>query len=263
MADHGRENIAEHGILLVKEKNRKMAFEESVVPITYYDLHATLFRVLGSNRGATFFEILNRMRERRFYLNETENGKMQVVEYVIDGDINDDNVMRKTGVVLEPTVDDSMCYQYGTQLTFGMDNTALPYIVGGVSSIDMKDFSWTDGKESKFEFLFEDKPKRNLLVTLDIKHIYDKVGTQNVTIYANDVKIYTEILSKGKQIQFVVPNLILSEEKKLILQIDLPDAVCPYEVFGEGNDKRTLGLAISGLQIDETSEEAEVQDMDL
>ena len=263
MADHGRENIAEHGILLVKEKNRKMAFEESVVPITYYDLHATLFRVLGSNRGATFFEILNRMRERRFYLNETENGKMQVVEYVIDGDINDDNVMRKTGVVLEPTVDDSMCYQYGTQLTFGMDNTALPYIVGGVSSTDMKDFSWTDGKESKFEFLFEDKPKRNLLVTLDIKDIYDKVGTQNVTIYANDVKIYTEILSKGKQIQFVVPNLILSEEKKLILQIDLPDAVCPYEVFGEGNDKRTLGLAISGLQIDETSEEAEVQDMDL
>lgn len=261
MADHGRENVAEHGILLVKEKNEKKPFEESGVPITYYDLHATLFRVLGIESGATFFEISEGPRERRFYYNETENGKMQVVEYVIDGDVNDD-VIRKTGVVLEPHVDNSIDYRYGTKLTFGANNTALPYIVRGVSSTDMAQFSWTDSKECVFEFGFEDKPKKDLMVTLDVMTVYDKVGTQGVTIYANDVKIYTDILSKGKQIQFVIPNAVVKEDNTLTLRIDLPDAVCPSEVFGKGNDGRTLGLAITGLQIDEFSEEEE-QSLDL
>ena len=262
MADHGRENIAEHGILLVKESNKKRAFQELTTPITYYDLHASLFSVLGVNRGATFFEISEGMRERRFYLNETENGKMRVVEYVISGDVNNEDAICETGVVLEPSVDNSLCYQYGTKLTFGMDNTALPYMAGGISSIDMADFSWTDGKECVFEFVLEDRPKKNLLVTIDVKNVYNVVGTQGVTIYANDIKGYTDILSEGKQIQFIVPNEAVSEDKMLTLRIDLPDAVCPLSVFGEGNDARTLGLAISGLQIDETSKEADKQDSD-
>lgn len=261
MADHGGEKL-EHGILLVKEKNTKKSYEESNVPVTYYDLHPTLFRILGLNRGAGFFEISEGRRERYFYFNETENGKMMVVEYMIDGNINDDNAIRETGVVLKPFVDENMAYQYGTKLTFGADNTALPYIVKGVSSTDMQGFSWTDGKECEFEFVFDEKPKKNLLITLDVMTIYDKAGAQSVTIYANDVKSYAEILSKGKQIQFVVPNTVVSDDKALSLRIELPDAVCPFEVFGEGNDGRTLGLAITGLQIDETREAAKMQDSD-
>lgn len=259
MADHGREKV-EHGILLVKESNKKKSFAESDAPVSYYDLHSTLFRVLGINRGPTFFEISEGMRERFFYYNETENGKMRVVECVINGNINDDGVIRETGVVLEPFVDNSLCYQYGTKLTFGANNTALPYIVRGVSSIDMANFSWTDGKECEFEFAFEDMPEKNLLVTMDVMTIYDQVGTQRVTIYANDVKSYTDTLTKGKQIQFVVPNAIVLEDKTLTLRIDLPDAVCPSAVFGEGHDGRTLGLAITGLQIDEISKETNMQD---
>lgn len=263
MADHGRENLAEHGILLVKGKNSEKPFEESDVPITYYDLHSTLFRVLGINQGPTFFEISEGARERFFYRNVTENGNMMVEEYIIRGDINDTNAIQKTGVVLEPSVDNHMVYQYGTKLTFGADNTALPYIIKGISSTDMQNFSWTDGEECEFKFIFEDKPKMNLLMTLDVMTIYDKVGTQGVTIYANGVKSYTEILSEGKQIKFIVPNTVVSDDNTLSLRIELPDAVCPFEVFGEGNDSRTLGLAITGLQIDETEEEAEIRDLDL
>ena len=263
MADHGYENLAEHGILLVKEKNKEMPFEESDAPITYYDLHPTLFRVLGINRGQTFFEIPKEIRKRFFYKNNTEQGKMKVVEYVIKGDINDSDVMRETGIVLEPSVDNSQYYQYGTRLTFGADNTALQYIVNGVSSIDMAAFSWTDSKECEFEFELENEPETNLLVALDVMTIYDGNGAQRVSFYANDVKCYAETLSTGKKIQFVVPGTVISKDKMLRLRIDLPDAISPESLFGEGNDPRILGLAITGLCIDETTEEAKLQDSDL
>ena len=259
MADHGRENVYEHGLLVVKEKNKKKSFEESDAPVTYYDLHATLFRVLGINSGQTFFEIPNGGRKRFFYKNETEQGRMKVVEYVIEGDINDEGVIRETGIVLEPTVDNSRYYQCGTNLTFGADNTALQYIVNGVDSIDMRNYSWTDGKECEFEFELENLPKSNLAVTLDVMTIYDINGRQRVTFYVNDVMCYTETLTAGKKIQFVVPKSIIQEERLLNLRIDLPDAVSPRLILGEGQDPRTLGLAIKGLCIDETIEDADIQ----
>lgn len=259
MADHGRENLGEHGILLVKEKNRQMPFEESDVPVTYYDLHSTLFRVLGINSGQTFFEISNGTRERFFYRNETEQGRMKVVEYLIEGDINDKDVIRKTGIVLEPAVDNRKGYQYGTELTFGADNTALQYIVKGINSIDMDNFSWTDGKECEFAFELENEPKKNLMVTLDVWSIYGGNGSQRAIFYVNDVECYAETLSTGGRIQFVVPQSVIQKDKMLALRIDLPDAVSPKSLYGEGNDERMLGIAIMGLCIDETTKDTEIQ----
>ena len=152
MADHGDVGLGEHGILLAKEKNNSAPFTESDVPISYYDLHATLFQTLGiEERERSFFGISEEMRTRFFYKNFSESGNMKVVEYKIEGDINNDNVMKETGIVLEPLVDNSLEYQYGTLLTFGANNTAVKYIVNGISSTDMDDYSWTDGTECNFE----------------------------------------------------------------------------------------------------------------
>lgn len=260
MADHGdahanetRGKQQEHGILLVKNRKQKGEFTESDAPVSYYDLHATLFRELGIDAGETFFEITESERQRYFYKNETDAGAMKVVEYVIDGNLNCDNVISQTGKVLMPSRTKEL-YKYGTHLTFGADNTMFPYVVYGVSSTDMGDSSWTDGKAFELEFDLEKAPEKNLLITMDIKNIYSGNGSQKVICYANDIECYEEMLSGGKMLQFVIPGTAVQKDKKLVLRTELPNAVSPAELFGEGQDTRVLGLDIQGFWIDETEE---------
>lgn len=254
MADHGDKNYAEHALLLVKEKNGVRPYTECSAPVSYYDLHATLFSELGITNNETFFDIEeNAVRERYFYENVTEAGHIQAVEYIVKGNMNDNYSVQTTGIVLEQDVS-SRHYQYGTSLNFGGNNTAVDYIVSGISSIDMKDFSWTQDKQCDFEFEFDSIPKENLLVTMDIVSVYTEKGPQQIIIYANNNKYIDEVLEKGKQIQFVVDRMTIDNDKKLLIHIELPDAIAPAEIY-EGGDARKLGVAFRGLCIEETSQD--------
>ncbi len=263
MADHGDKNHAEHALLLVKEKNGVRPYTECTAPVSYYDLHATLFSELGITNNETFFDIKeDAVRERYFYENATEAGHIQAVEYVVNGNMNDNYSVQATGVILEQTIS-SRLYQYGTLLSFGADNTALDYIVSGINSIDMQDFSWTDDKKCEFEFEFDSIPKENLLVTMDIKDVYIGKGPQQIIIYANNNKYVDEVLEREKQIQFVVDRMTIDSDKKLLIHIELPDAIAPAELY-EGGDARTLGVAFRGLCIEETSQDTDlIQDHQL
>lgn len=259
LADHGRLNEEAHGVLLVKERNHKGAFEEKSTPVSYYDLHATIFGVLGVADEDTFFSVPEDMeRERYFYWNDTAAGNMRIVEYRINGDINDPSSINKTGKVLVPDLSNKR-YQYGTLLSFGAENTAVQYIVGGISSTDMDVFSWTDGQECEFEFELEHMPKNNLELFLNVMTIYEgKKGSQQIILYANDKKCFSKILSSGTELHIVIPGSVVSDDRKLRLRMEIPDAVAPADLFGPGNDVRVLGLAIVGLSIQETKDEAEV-----
>ena len=118
----------------------------------------------------------------------------------------------------------------------------------------MKDFSWTQDKQCDFEFEFDSIPKENLLVTMDIVSVYTEKGPQQIIIYANNNKYIDEVLEKGKQIQFVVDRMTIDNDKKLLIHIELPDAIAPAEIY-EGGDARKLGVAFRGLCIEETSQD--------
>ena len=254
MADHGQKNMLEHGLLLVKKSGQKEEekeiFVESNLPVSYFDLHAAIFDVLGMEQGKSFEETADTNRERHFYFNDTKAGKMRIVEYAVDTDINQKNAIHETGTVYSPDVLD-VRYQYGTLLTFGADNTAADYIVSGISSTDMADFSWTDGKECEFQMQLERMPKGDLSVSMDILTVYDRAGAQRVKIYANEEECYSDTLSSGGVLEFNIPGSVVKNDKKLILRIELPDAVIPAQLLGEGNDTRMLALAIRGLQIEQ------------
>ena len=256
MADHGDKNHAEHALLLVKEKNGTRPYTECSAPVSYFDLHATLINELGITNNETFFDIEeNKVRDRYFY-EMTEAGHMQAIEYIIKGNMNTDYSVQTTGIVLEPSVLEKN-YQYGTSLTFGLDSTASRYIVSGVSSTDMEDFSWTQDKQCDFEFEFDSMPKENLLVTMDISNVYTKKGPQQIIIYANNNKYIDEVLEKGKQIQFVIDKTTIDSDRKLLIHIELPDAIAPAELY-EGGENRKLGIAFKGLCIDKTSQDTSI-----
>lgn len=250
MADHGDIDLGAHGILLVKERNQKMPFNESNAPVSYYDLHATIFKHLETEKGPTFFEISeNSSRERYFYPNFSESGKIRTVEYIINNDITEGDI-QETGVVFEQVLTGNRQYLYGTLLKFGGNNTALEYIVNGISGGEEGAFSWTDEKKCEFEFELEKRPKKDILVTLDVMAVNDSRGPQKVTFYVNGSECYTDTLSSGTQLQFTVPGELIADDKKMSLLIDLPDAAKP----ADSPDTRILALAVTGLQIDETDE---------
>lgn len=250
-ADHGMGNtstLGAHGMLLVKDKNHRGAYMESAAPVSYYDLHATLFHALDiTTEGATFFEIPEGTRERYMYADDHNTA---AVEYVIEGNLNSNNVLRKTGIILQPSRKEY--YEYGETLIFGWKSTAQPFVRKGISSIDDLKYSWTNGKECEFKFEFKKAPKRNLLVTLDILATNSINGPQKVIFYANDIECYRKILSGGTQLQFVIPGSTIKNDRELILRMELPNAVSPATFLGPGNDERELALALQGLCIDET-----------
>ena len=253
MADHGDENPA-HGILLVKERNQEGSFNEVNSPVSYYDLHGEILKEIGEVNNQSFFDIEeNISRNRYFYSNITDSAAMKVAEYEIDGDINYSDI-KETGNVLEQSLRNDKKYKYGTLLTFGGNNTALEYITHGIVSRDEGDYSWTNDVSCGFEFELEKAPKRDLLVTIDIAQVYAENGAQNVVCYANDVECYKGSFLGETKLRFMIPENVIGEDKKLLLHIELPDAVVPIEINNGKDDMERISLALGSLCIEEMSE---------
>ncbi len=260
MADHGDENEKygidneAHAILFVKLQNTKNKFTVSSAPVSYFDLHATLFSELGIKKGAGFGDILEgETRGRNYYQYFSDGRGFKVYEYIIQDNINNANALKKTGNVLEPTTEFKK-YKYGNRLTFGANSSALPFIVSGVSGTDPGNYAWTMGKECVFKFILNKRPKDNLLVTMDIVSVITENGPQELLVLANGSLCYqTQVMENTTEIQFIVPGNMV-EEKELLLQLILPDAISPKEFSGETGDPRVLSLALSGLCIDQTAQ---------
>ena len=263
MADHGDANEnyginnAVHGILLVKTKESEHGFTISSAPVSYFDLHATIFSELGIDRGNTFFDILDSERKRYFYEYTTERSAFVVKEYMIEGDIDQEGSVKATGKILSPIINEEE-YEYDTMLTFGVESTAIPFVVSGVSGTDGGNYSWTNDKNCIFDFNLAKQPQSNLLVTINTVAVYNKNGPQEVIAYINDNLCYQTYVSKAGSIQFIVPADLVGDDNNFILRLELPRAISPRELLGGAEDERILSLALGGLCISETEEELEV-----
>lgn len=263
MADHGDKNEdfqinnSAHAILLVKPSNALTGFTVSSAPISYFDLHATLFSEMGIDKGDSFFDIPEGLeRERKFYEHFSEAGIFQVLEYSVEGNINDESSFRETGRVFAAAVKEQK-YKYGDKLTFGANSSAVPFIVSGVSGTDAGSYAWTEEKECIFQFPLEKHPQSNLLVTIETVSVYTEKSAQTVAVYANDILCYETQISQPGEMQFVIDGSVVEEDNVLTLRLSLPDAVSPKELFGGADDPRILSLALSYLSIEETKMDPE------
>lgn len=249
MSDHGQNNAA-HGILLVKRKNQVKAYTETAAPVSYYDLHATLFEEMGVAGNQSFFDIEEGMSRRRyFYLNMRDVSVLQVAEYVIDGDINY-NGLEKTGNILKQSLTDNKKYRCGTVLTFGGNNTALEYIVHGFGTREEGEYSWTNDKSCEFEFELTELPKRDLLLTISTSAVYNENGAQTVICYANGIECGKTSVVGTTKLKFMISKDIVGEDKKLTLRLDLPNATIPKDINSVLRDSQILSLAVKNLCIE-------------
>lgn len=257
MADHGDTDPA-HGILLAKRKGEKAPLKEKKAPVSYFDLHASIFSAIGISNGDDLFDIQeDAARTRYFYQGSTGEGSMQVTEYAINGKVSEEGARERTGVILKEDKTGDKTYQLGTKLTFGSDNNVSEYIISGLSFTDAGDYSWTDGNVCEMEFWMEQSTDKGLMVSLDIMAVYLENGAQELIIYANERQVFSEVITQNGTVTFQIPNEVFADEQKLSLKLELPNAVVPQELFGSGYDTRKLGIAIKGLLIEELDKEGE------
>ena len=266
MADHGetheqfpQKNKA-HGILLVKEANQNANTMRTVSSsVSYWDLHDELFSVINKSEDKKGFSELydSAERNRMYYVYDTEHGTLIWKEYIIQGNLNNNGIVKETGNVYKQDFQIEE-YKYGQDLTFGDNATAAAYIVSGMSATDTGSHSWTNDKKAIFVIPLESRPKANLLVTMKCAGVYSEAGPQVLYLYANQQLCSKKIMTKGGTYQFVIPGETVGEDKTLELQFVLPYAASPQKLYGAGNraDTRTLAVALYGLMIEETEQEA-------
>lgn len=254
MADHGEDNElygstnAAHGILLVKKRGDSGEYVVNSAPVSYFDLHNTIFDVLDHDTGESVFDITDTDRKRMYYRYEMDAGKFGVEVYEINGNIDEENAVQFTGNILKPTIKQQK-YEYGHVLTFGPDSNALGYILSGISGTDEGNYTWTTGFSSVFQIPLEEMPQKDLRASFKVISVYNDLGPQRILVYANDNFCYETEMDQAGMLTFDIPAAYIGENLLLQLRLEYPDAVCPVDIYGPGYDQRTLALALSELSI--------------
>lgn len=256
MSDHGDVNPA-RGMMMMKTPYAS-GFTNNNAPISHFDLHNTIFELLGKEKGDSIFDIHeNDIRVRMYYAQQSMNGTFYMTEYEIHGNPRDVGCGTATGIVLSPTTRKTK-YKLGEELTFGASGTVNQYVEKGVSALQVG-FSWTDNQEVIFDIDLDTKPKNNLQIDLSYYTVYLLLGNQRLNIYVDDELLFEEVLASdaSRRITLDVPAE-KAADSNLIIKLELPDARIPAEIFGDGYDRIPLALALTGLRISEI-DEADVQ----
>ncbi len=136
-------------------------------------------------------------------------------------------------------------YPLGKELSFAEKSETDRYIVEGMYEPECWG-RWSKENEMVLQFYFVENVGADLIVHM----AYSVMNSnQRVVVYANDQKIN----SYEEKDEFVKHDIRISKDlvtKNLLkLKFELPDAVCPYDKNGYG-DERTLAIGLSKMSID-------------
>ena len=131
-------------------------------------------------------------------------------------------------------------YELGTELDFSdIRYNIVNYFEYGISEPE-RGFSWICEKEAMLSFTFTDDVQI-IQGHFNLADVF--CGKQNVIIFANDVPVFSEIVTGCSTLSFVFSK---PKNGKVILKFLFPDASSPFEL-GKSEDKRVLSLCIKNL----------------
>lgn len=250
LADHGDIALFQNPLFMLKLAGEAKSFETSYLPVSYYDLNSILMKLIDNRQTGNDILDYNEgdKRTRYFYRDTSKNNSTTIVEYKIEGPAWDSNSVSATGKIYSGNAGEmENLYKYGTKLTFGPDGTAMPFFAEGFSGTNAGKYNWTDGKTAKMIFDLGKAPEQDLKVIL-YTMVYNRVGSQRMVVKSAGEIVHLGEYSNTSNIEFFVPKELV-RDKQLVLDFEFPDAVCPLELFGRGNDSRTLAFAFLNLTI--------------
>jgi hypothetical protein len=106
---------------------------------------------------------------------------------------------------------------------------------------------WTDGKKARIEASLLEVPHADVDLTLYFRAFVPPSMSQHVTLYVNGVSYGTRSFADGNDTEWTVRiacNRLA--EKKLVIELDLPDAVSPASV-SSSTDTRLRGIGLTKM----------------
>ena len=145
--------------------------------------------------------------------------------------------------------DRARTYDWGTRLNFGNGGNADPYAGTGWSGPE-EHLMWTDGHAAT-AYLPGRAPDSNLVMqaSLAAYTLPGKLDRQRVRALVNGHEVANWIATADFQTcTALVPRADTAGAETTQITLELPDAVAPISI-GAGGDNRTLGVAVSWLQL--------------
>ena len=142
-------------------------------------------------------------------------------------------------------------YKFSDELSFEQEgNNGAVYLYEGFSLAEPNG-TWTCSPIAVQKFNFTEKTTKNLNFEIKLHDIFN--GAQYVTVYFNDVCVYSPY-QKELEISFVVPNeLILEGEQEIRYELS---TMTPSDT-SSSTDERQLSVRFKSMKISETDEEPE------
>lgn len=131
-------------------------------------------------------------------------------------------------------------YELGTKLDFSNAKyNIINYFEYGISEPE-DGFTWFLENEAVLSFYF-DCDCQIIEGVLDLANIFQ--NHQRVSIYANDILVFNEVLTDENDLHFVFAR---PKDGKVVLRFVFPDAKSPFEL-GLSDDARILSLCVKSL----------------
>ena len=251
-------------LILVKPINSTGNLSISDAPVTLGDIPKTIADSYGIANNFSGESILaaniddNRTRMYYNFYWTRDTGIIRylptLTEYQITGFSWDPDSWKPTYRLFTPTgiqYNPPITYEPGTIIHFGTGGEAEQYLGTGWSTAE-KGWRWTSETRSDI-ILPMKKPQSDLVLNLQFFPFLaqDTLDSQrlNISVNGNLVMNYTISHPKSQKIVVEIDRSLLNENSQT-LTFDLPDARSPYET-GDGNDIRTLGIAVQTLSLSE------------
>jgi hypothetical protein len=160
--------------------------------------------------------------------------------YFIDRKINQWNFGRVTQ------------YKTGTVIDFDISGNSEKYTLHGFSKPE-KWGTWTHKKSTGLLLRLSEKPKKNLLLTVDAyAYVNKKKPFQIVDVYVNERFLetwkYTKSSKKAKTV-IISKALIVYNKNYVYINFKLKDLASPKKL-GLGTDRRKLGIGVVSIRLD-------------
>ena len=139
-------------------------------------------------------------------------------------------------------------YDWKTRLSFAQGGASNDYIGTGWSGPE-DHYSWTDGHTATV-YLPGQPPRSDLVLRVNLSaYTPGKLNGQRVRVLVNGHEVAKWMITSGFATHSAwVPQADTSGADTTEIAFELPDAAAPISI-GEGLDNRTLGVAVSWLQL--------------
>lgn len=252
MADHGAYNLAQNPVLLIKHAMETPSFTVSEKTVSYENLMPTMVSFLGgtTEAGKPVDQLKDDdNRERMFYLEVADGGKVYAEEYVIHGPAGDPASATATGkrYKIFTTASATEPYKLGTALYFDFRGTGNIYGVSGLMGVEA-DHTWSGGLETRFLIPLDEVPRSPLFVQFDMT--MQMSARERVQVYVNGVYLACYDVTE-KRLAFIVPEEIMGDA--LDIRLCYLDAVADTWRRETSRDAVIHSLGFYSLTVDKAS----------